>query len=78
MTKEERLLKALQSMQQDCGDCSDLEIAYLGYVLIQTAAVIHGIPVEKLLLNAAANVDVECTDTGVDVSINVGEDDDND
>lgn len=76
MTKQEKLLTALQNMQAATRDCTDLEICYLGYAMIQAASVLHGIPVEHLLLNCAANVNVVRTDDGLEVQIPGDDDDD--
>lgn len=73
MRDKDKLLSALQKMQLDTQDCSDLEVAYLGYALIQTAAVLHHVPVEDLLLNCAANVNV--VNNGGEVEVQISEED---
>lgn len=73
MTKQEKLLAALQGIQMATQNCTDLEIAYLGYALIQSASVLHDIPVENLRLNCAANVNVIRTDDGVEVQMPGGD-----
>lgn len=76
MNKQEKMLDALRRMQRASGDCSDLEVAYLGYALVQTAAVVHHVPVEDLLLNCMANVNVvDHGDGDVEVQMSVGDDD---
>ena len=76
MNKQEKMLDALQRMQEASDECSDLEVAYLGYALVQTAAVVHHIPVENLLLNCMANVNVVDHGNGdVEVHMSVGDDD---
>lgn len=75
-TKQDRLLLALKRMQKASENCTDLEVAYLGYSMIQTAAVIHNIPVENLLLECATNVNAVPTKNGIEVQMNVGETDD--
>lgn len=71
MRDKKKLLSALQRVQLATKDCTDLEIAYLGYAQILAVATLHHIPVEDLLLNCAANVNV--VNNGDEVEVQISE-----
>ena len=69
MDSRKRFFKTFQKMQDDCSDCSSIQVVCLAYAMIESVGIMNDIPTGSLLKFCEKNVEIKRSNNSVIISV---------